>query len=102
MSGPEKIWATMMDPEFARSGTFVDCEKYPQKPNADADQYTRTDLIPNPHDVARAALEKAKAAASATCEEEWEFLLSRKIIDAIDAIMENDAALAEIVKGVKG
>jgi hypothetical protein len=62
-------------------------------------EYTRTDTIPNPHDIARAALEKAKAAASATCDAEWEFALGLKVSDAIDAIMENDAELAKIVKG---
>lgn len=43
---PERIWATMMDPECARSGTFVDLSEYPKKPNNDAVEYTRADLVP--------------------------------------------------------
>jgi hypothetical protein len=102
MSGPEKIWATMMDPEIARNGTFVDCAEYPQQPNADAGHYTLTATIPapgpNPHDVARAALE---AAEHAYCD--WSNGTQEMTFgEYLRALADKTAALAEIVKGVKG
>jgi hypothetical protein len=78
MSGPDKVrlgktaggqWCSFDDPDFP--------------------EYTRTDLIPDPHAIARAALEKAADECALRADQ-----------IAIRALASDPAALAEIVKGV--
>jgi hypothetical protein len=64
-------------------------------------EYTRTATIPDPAAIARAALEKAAAAAYVVCAETRHVTLGSKAEAAILALASNPAALAEIVKGVK-
>ena len=70
-------------------------------------EYTRTDLI-DPHPIARAALEAAaKACESAAYDgtyssDDMVELGCLRSRDYIRALANDDAALAEIVKGVKG
>lgn len=59
---PKKIWATMMDPYCARSGTFVDCEEYPNKPNSDAEEYIHFELYDAVCAERDALLDEASAA----------------------------------------
>lgn len=35
------VWATMIDSECARDGTFVSCDEIPKRPNPDAIRYVR-------------------------------------------------------------
>jgi hypothetical protein len=95
MSGPDKMYAS----ESTRGQCIVSfatpSEEY-------CIPYTRTDLIPDPHAIARAALEKAATAAYVVCAETRHVTLGSKAEAAILALASNPAALAEIVKGVKG
>ena len=67
----------------------------PNQPQNVGTEYTRTDLIPNPHAVALAAMEKAERAARSYGDNSY---AAQMIGDAISALMD-PAALAEIVKG---
>jgi hypothetical protein len=85
---PEKIWAAR--------GMY---DVMPNRRHPAPAEYTRTDLIPNPHAIALAALEKAATAAYVVCAETRHVTLGSKAEAAILALANDSAALAEIVEG---
>jgi len=92
---PKVIWATMMDPDCARSGVFVPSDEYPNAPNQDAIRYIRADA---PELVALVeTLRNAGTACLHGSGEAWGMRLSesplgREIIARMDAA---NAALAK-------
>jgi hypothetical protein len=106
MSGPDKMYAS-----YSTRGQCVVSFAASTPSEEYCIPYTRTDLIPDPHAVARAALEKAAEIADEYHRRalEWAKTVrgleqhigetdSSRIAAAIRALME-PAALAEIVKG---
>jgi hypothetical protein len=103
MSGPDKI---VLQPCAMYGWDHPDRVKYPVFP---AEEYTRTATIPDPAAIARAALE---AAAKRIAQIQVDGATSQyaegysdgvgDCFNAIRALANDPAALAEIVKGVKG
>jgi hypothetical protein len=108
MSGPDKLYRWM-------DGAHVHIAAMAH-PAYECTEYTRSDLIPDPHAIARAALEAAAKLVDCGCGHReavlsdihgrWAFCGEPSCgaieADAIRAIMDDPAALAEILKGVKG